>query len=76
MDPDPGGPKTCGSGSSTLVLSMVDFLTGCRKVNFRKKEKIGSKAAFGTIFRALSGYLKAGTNFLKLFKEGFSESFV
>jgi hypothetical protein len=20
MDPDPGGPKTCGSGSGTLVL--------------------------------------------------------
>ncbi len=23
MDPDPGGPKTCGSGSSTLVLTIT-----------------------------------------------------
>jgi hypothetical protein len=22
MDPDPGGPKTCGSGSATLVRGM------------------------------------------------------
>jgi hypothetical protein len=23
MDPDPGGPKTCGSGSATLLLSII-----------------------------------------------------
>jgi hypothetical protein len=22
MDPDPGGPKTCGSGSPTLILTL------------------------------------------------------
>ncbi len=24
-DPDPGGPKTCGSGSPTLVLTVINY---------------------------------------------------
>jgi hypothetical protein len=25
MDPDPGGPKTCGSGSAALPLTIIIF---------------------------------------------------
>jgi hypothetical protein len=46
---------------------MVEFLTGCRKIQLEKK-MLGSKAAFET-----SGYLKAETNFLKQFKEDFQK---
>jgi hypothetical protein len=29
MDPDPGGPKTCGSGSPTLVILLSVLQVGC-----------------------------------------------
>jgi hypothetical protein len=57
MDPDPGCPKTCGSGSGspTLVYVIASFWN-----NF-KKHKLLSKQLFGVI----DGYLKAGTSFLR-----------
>jgi hypothetical protein len=59
MDPDPGGPKTCGSvsgsGSPTLVYVIASFWS-----NF-KNHRLLSKQLFGVI----DGYLKAGTSFLR-----------
>jgi hypothetical protein len=57
MDPDPGGPKKCGSGSGslTLVYVIASFWN-----NF-KNPRLLSKQLFGVI----DGYLKAGTSYLK-----------
>jgi len=39
MDPDPGGPKTCGSGSATLVKTLkffdADTGSGMEKLRIR-----------------------------------------
>ncbi len=57
MGPNPGGPKTCGSGSGslTLVYVIASFWN-----NF-KNHRLLSKQLFGVI----DGYLKAGTSFLR-----------
>jgi hypothetical protein len=29
LDPDPGGPKTCGSGSPTLIVTFSETVNAC-----------------------------------------------
>jgi hypothetical protein len=47
-DPDPGGPKTCGSGSPTLVISIGKRFPGAQDPAHKSAEPVPSTGGAGS----------------------------